>query len=89
LALPYAREGEGLGRALDAAGWARAAIAVAIAIGLCAWLDALPLLAAGAAVLLLAYVVARRALGGVTGDVLGAAAEVAEVFALVVAVAVI
>lgn len=89
LALPYARQGDGLGRALDTAGWIRAAIAVAIAVGFCAWLDALPLLAAGAAVLLVAYVVARRALGGVTGDVLGAAAEVTEVVALVVAVAVV
>jgi len=89
MALPYARAGEGLGRALDAAGRAGAAIAVALAAGLCAWLDALPLLAAGAAVLFLAYVVARRALGGVTGDVLGAAAEVTEVVALVVAVAVV
>lgn len=87
--LPYARQGEGLGRALDAAGWTRAAIAVAIAAGLCAWLDTLPLLGAGAAVLVIAYVAARRALGGVTGDVLGAAAEVTEVVALVVAVAVV
>ncbi|HLY95505.1 MAG TPA: adenosylcobinamide-GDP ribazoletransferase [Gaiellaceae bacterium] len=85
--LPYARTGEGLGRALDKAGWARAVIAVAIAAGLCAWLDALPLLAAGATVCLVAALATRRALGGVTGDVLGAAAEVTEVVALVVAVA--
>jgi adenosylcobinamide-GDP ribazoletransferase len=88
-ALPYARAGEGLGRALDAGGWIRAAIAVAIAAGLCAWLDALPLLAAGAAVCLVAGLAVRRALGGVTGDVLGAAAEVTEVVALIVAVAVL
>src|SRR5438094_2958443 len=50
LALPYARPGEGLGRALDTAGWTRGALAVGIAVGLCAWLDALPLLAAGVAV---------------------------------------
>ena len=60
-----------------------------IAVGLCAWLDALPLLAAGAAVSLVAGLAARRALGGVTGDVLGAAAELTEVVALVVAVAVL
>ena len=59
-----------------------------IAVVLCVVLHAALLLAAVAAVAVVAYVAARRWLGGVTGDVLGAAAELAELAALVVAVAV-
>jgi adenosylcobinamide-GDP ribazoletransferase len=86
-ALPYARTGPGTGRALGGVGWNRVVVAVAVAAALCIWLHALPLLAAAAVVALLVGTAARRALGGVTGDVLGAGAELAEIAALVVAVA--
>jgi adenosylcobinamide-GDP ribazoletransferase len=87
-ALPYAREGAGIGRVLGGGSWPRVGVAAAIAAGFCVWLDALPLLAAAAGVALVVGVAARRWLGGVTGDVLGASAELAELAALVVAVAV-
>jgi adenosylcobinamide-GDP ribazoletransferase len=86
-ALPYARPGAGTGRVLGTRGWARAAAAVAIAAAFCVWLQAAWLLAAVAGVVLAAGIAARRGLGGVTGDVLGAAAELSELAALVVAVA--
>jgi adenosylcobinamide-GDP ribazoletransferase len=84
--LPYAREGAGAGRALAGAGWARPLVAVAVAAGFCTWLQALPLLAVGAVSAGLVGVVARRWLGGITGDVLGAGAELTEIAALVAAV---
>jgi adenosylcobinamide-GDP ribazoletransferase len=87
VALPYARTGGGTGNALAGAGWIRAAIAVAIAAGLCLVLHAPLLLAVAAAVTIAVGLAARHALGGVTGDVLGAAAELVEVGALVTAVA--
>jgi adenosylcobinamide-GDP ribazoletransferase len=86
-ALPYARPGGGAGRVLDGLGTFRLAVAAAIAAGLCASLHALPLLGVGAAVALGTGLAARRWLGGVTGDVLGAAAELTEIASLVVAVA--
>jgi adenosylcobinamide-GDP ribazoletransferase len=86
-ALPYARAGGGTGNALGGAGVGRAVIAAAIAAGLCVVLHAPLLLAVAAVVIVGVGVTARRALGGVTGDVLGAAAELCEVAALVVAVA--
>jgi adenosylcobinamide-GDP ribazoletransferase len=85
-ALPYARPGAGLGRAVGSTGWARCAVAATLAAGFCVWLDALPLLAAAVGVVLVAGLGARRWLGGVTGDVLGATAELAELAALVTAV---
>jgi adenosylcobinamide-GDP ribazoletransferase len=85
--LPYARPGEGLGRALDGSGRVRAAVAVAVAAGICVWLDAPWLLVPAAVVTLAAAVTARRWLGGITGDVLGASAELAELAVLVTAVA--
>jgi adenosylcobinamide-GDP ribazoletransferase len=85
--LPYARSGPGAGRALAEVGRNRVLVALAIAAAFCLWLHALPLLAAAAAVALVVGLAARRALGGVTGDVLGAAAELAELAGLVVAVA--
>jgi len=87
-ALPYAREGAGIGRVLGGGTWIRVAVAAAIAAGFCVWLDALPLLGAAAGVALVVGLAARRWLGGVTGDVLGASAELAELAALVVAVAI-
>lgn len=87
-ALPYARPGGGTGRALASTGWARAAVAVAIAVAFCVLLHAAWVLVAVAGVAVVVLVGARRWLGGVTGDVLGASAELAELAALVVAVAV-
>ena len=87
-ALPYARPGGGIGRALASTSWARCALAVAIAVALCVLLHAAWVLVAAAVVAGVAFAGARRWLGGVTGDVLGAAAELAELAALVVAVAV-
>jgi adenosylcobinamide-GDP ribazoletransferase len=86
-ALPYARPGAGLGRALGGTGWPRAAAAVAIAVVLCVLLHAPFVLAAVAAVALAVGLAARRWLGGITGDVLGASAELSELAALVLAVA--
>ena len=59
-----------------------------IAVAFCVLLHAVLLLAAVATVAIVAFIAARRWLDGVTGDVLGAAAELAELAALVVAVAV-
>jgi adenosylcobinamide-GDP ribazoletransferase len=85
--LPYARAGGGIGRALGGAGWIRPLVALAIAAGFCAWLHALPLLAVAAGVAAVVGVGARRWLGGITGDVLGAGAELTEIASLVAAVA--
>jgi cobalamin synthase len=65
----------------------RATLAVAVGVGICILLHAVLLLAVAAAVIIGIGLVARHALGGITGDVLGGAAEVCEVAALVVAVA--
>jgi adenosylcobinamide-GDP ribazoletransferase len=83
--LPYARPGPGLGRAVG--GRVHAALAIAVAALLCwamhePWLALVP----PAAIVPLALG-ARAWLGGVTGDVLGAAAELTELAALVTAVA--
>jgi len=87
-ALPYARPGGGTGRVLGTRGWGRAAVAVAIAAAFCVWLHATWLLVPVAGVVFVAGIGAKRGLGGVTGDVLGAAAELSELAALVVAVGV-
>lgn len=84
--LPYARPGVGTGSALAGAGWRRPLVALALAAGVCAWLDALPMLAVGFVVAAVAGVATRRWLGGVTGDVLGAGAELTEIASLVAAV---
>jgi adenosylcobinamide-GDP ribazoletransferase len=85
-ALPYARSGPGLGRVLG--GWPRAVAALAVAAALCVWLGGLVPLAVALAVTVLAGAFARRRFGGTTGDVLGASVELAELAALVAAVAV-
>jgi adenosylcobinamide-GDP ribazoletransferase len=87
VALPYARTAAGLGRVLGGTGWARAAFAVATAVALCVILHAAPLLPVVAGVGIACGLAARRWLGGVTGDVLGAATELAETGALIAAVA--
>ena len=87
VALPYARPSAGLGRVLGGTGPVRAGIAVGIAVAVCILLHAALLLAIAGGVALLAGIAARRWLGGVTGDVLGAAAEIAETGALLAAVA--
>ena len=86
-ALPYARSGGGIGNALGGTGWVRVGVAVAVGVAICVLLHATLLLAVGLAVVVGVGFVARHALGGVTGDVLGAAAELCELAALVVAVA--
>jgi adenosylcobinamide-GDP ribazoletransferase len=86
-ALPYARP-SGTGGALGSTGWARCVVAVGVAAAFCIWLDAAVALAAAAAVTVAVGVAARRWLGGVTGDVLGTAAELSELAVLVTAVAV-
>jgi adenosylcobinamide-GDP ribazoletransferase len=86
-ALPYARDDTSTGSALGTSGWVRAIVAAAIAAGFCVWLDAEIVLAAVAGVALVMGVFAWRWLGGVTGDVLGATTELAELAALVCSVA--
>ena len=86
-AFPYARE-SGTGGAMKTTGLPRVVVAVAIAVALAIVLHAPIVLAAAAGAVLVAGLAARRALGGVTGDVLGAAAELCEVGALVAAIAV-
>lgn len=86
VALPYARTA-GTAGFVAAAGLLGTAITVATAAAASILLHAWPLaLVAVAAVVLLAPLLLRR-LGGVTGDVLGAAAELTEAAALVLAVA--
>src|SRR5258706_3670573 len=91
ITLPYARPAEGIGRALRTTGIARGVAAFAIAAVICVGLagrDGAILLGVVAAVAVVAGALAFRWLGGITGDILGAAVELAETTALVVAVAV-
>ena len=91
LLLPYARSGEGQGRVLDGIGPVTVAVGLALAVAL-----ALPAGTAGLAGLGAAAVVTtalglywRRWLGGITGDLLGATAKLAETAILVTALAVL
>ena len=90
-ALPYARAEGGSGAALTGgAGEVSRALGVGLGIGLAvAALGARGIALAAGAVVVTALVglVARRRLGGVTGDVLGAAVELTTTLALVAAVA--
>jgi adenosylcobinamide-GDP ribazoletransferase len=88
-ALPYARAGAGTGRLLDGAGAGPAAAGVVVACAIAAVavrLDAVALIVCVAAVTVLVGLLARRRLGGVTGDVMGAAIELSATCALLVAV---
>ena len=86
-ALPYVRAGEGvLNRRWSSLGGAAVAIAIAaVALGT----DALAVIGAVTLVTVALGVFFRRWLGGVTGDALGAASELAELTALLVAAAIV
>jgi adenosylcobinamide-GDP ribazoletransferase len=86
-ALPYARPSAGLGRALGGTGLFRVLVAVAIAVAICVLLHTALLLAVVAGLAVACGLAARQWLGGVTGDVLGAAAELSETGVLIAAVA--
>jgi adenosylcobinamide-GDP ribazoletransferase len=90
LALPYARAESGSGRVLtDGPVWLRAGgvlLAAGIALAALGW-EALVVGAAAAGLTLVLGLGARRRLGGVTGDVLGAATELVTTAGLLAAAA--
>jgi adenosylcobinamide-GDP ribazoletransferase len=89
--LPSARPGDGQGAVLAGLRpWQVAVgIALALALALPAGAAGLAAAAAAATVCVVLGLFYRRWLGGVTGDLLGAAAKVAETAALVAALAVV
>jgi adenosylcobinamide-GDP ribazoletransferase len=89
--LPYARADAGQGRLLEGIGPATLVlgIAVAVVLALPAGGAGLGGVAAAATAALLLTLLAWRRLGGVTGDVLGATAKLAETAALVTAATVL
>ena len=91
LVAPYARSGEGQGRAVEEVGalTVTLGLACAVALALLAGTAGLWGAAAAALVAMSVAVLARRRFGGFTGDVLGATAKLAETAALVVGTAVV
>lgn len=88
--LPYARAVDGAGAALTRTSRSRDAAAAAVGVALAlavARVDGAVLLAVGAGVAVAARPLARRWLGGVTGDVLGSVSELAEIGGLLAAAA--
>lgn len=90
-ALPYARE-HGTGAALVGGGWRIERLAVALGTAMivalaCARLRGLLAVAAAALVALAIGRLAMQRIGGITGDVLGAAIELAECAALLALIA--
>jgi adenosylcobinamide-GDP ribazoletransferase len=86
VALPYVRSA-GTGGFLASVGVPAAAAAAALGAAPCVLLGLWPLALVPLATAALAIPILRTWLGGVTGDTLGAAAEVTELAALVLAVA--
>jgi adenosylcobinamide-GDP ribazoletransferase len=85
-ALPNARAGEGLGRGLAVApvtALLTAALGAAGALVVCGARDGALVLAVAAAALLAALAIQARALGGRTGDTLGATGKLVEIATLV------
>jgi len=91
LSLPYAREVAGSGAALsEQPSGARAAVGISTAAAISLAIlgpEGLPVLTLAALVVLAVGLLARRRLGGVTGDVLGATIELSELAALATLVA--
>jgi adenosylcobinamide-GDP ribazoletransferase len=87
--VPYAREGGGLATAfLGRAGLAAIMVGAAAALGLAAWWRPVAgpaAVVAGVVAGIGVVAVAKRRLGGFTGDVLGAAGVIAETVGLIVA----
>ena len=87
-ALPYARAEGGLGASLERVPWLAAGLLLGIGVAIAALgVRGLWLAAGAAGTVLVVGLVARRRLGGVTGDVLGAAVELATILGLVAAAA--
>jgi len=90
--LPYARAAGGTGASMAGGSKLRAAIAVALAAAIAVAArgsEGAAILGAAAAVAVLSGLFWRRRIGGVTGDVLGATAELAELAGLAVGAALI
>jgi adenosylcobinamide-GDP ribazoletransferase len=84
--LPYARAGDGV---LSHRRSAAAAVAVALAIAVAALrIDAAAVIGAAVVTTVVLGLLYRRWLGGITGDTLGSASELAELTALLVAAAI-
>jgi adenosylcobinamide-GDP ribazoletransferase len=92
-ALPYAQARPGAGEALSAHPSRARAIAAAtlgvVVAAVCVGIDVWAVVLVAAIVIVLVGLSARRRLGGVTGDVMGAASELVEIAVLTVLVAMV